>query len=94
MAPQEKDWTIPHAMAIPKEGYFKREQGRYGPVFPRTPACYSFTIIAKVRARRERVLLSAWAACLAMAGGTQDVRAEIYLSGAAASSALSAGLCA
>jgi hypothetical protein len=53
MAPQKKDWTTPQAMAIPKEGYLQREQGRYGPVFPRTPACYGFTIIAKVRAGRE-----------------------------------------
>jgi hypothetical protein len=53
MAPQEKDWVIPQAMAIPKSGYFKLEQGRYGPVFPRTPACYGFTIIAKVKAGRE-----------------------------------------
>ena len=27
------DWTKPAAMAIPKEGYFKLEQGRYGPNF-------------------------------------------------------------
>jgi hypothetical protein len=53
MAQQKKDWTAPQAMAIPKEGYLQREQGRYGPVFPRTPACYGFTIIAKVRAGRE-----------------------------------------
>jgi hypothetical protein len=53
MAPQKEDWTTPQAMAIPKEGYFKREQGRYGPVFPRTPASYGFTIIAKVSAGRE-----------------------------------------
>jgi hypothetical protein len=53
MALQKEDWTTPQAVAIPKEGYFKREQGRYGPVFPRTPACYGFTIIAKVRAGRE-----------------------------------------
>src|SRR3954470_18345758 len=32
------DWTKPAAMSIPKEGYFKLEQGRYGPVYPRTPA--------------------------------------------------------
>jgi hypothetical protein len=44
-----KDWTKPAAMAIPKEGYFKLEQGRYGPTFPKTPACYGFTIIAKVK---------------------------------------------
>ena len=31
------DWTKPAAMAIPKEGYFKLEQGRYGPVYPQTP---------------------------------------------------------
>ena len=29
------DWTKPAAMAIPKEGYFKLEQGRYGAVFPK-----------------------------------------------------------
>ena len=40
-------------MAIPKEGYFELERGRYGPVFPRTPACYGFSIIAKVKEGRE-----------------------------------------
>src|SRR5258706_6667889 len=39
------DWTKPAAMAIPKEGYFKLEQGRYGPIYPRTPANYCFTVI-------------------------------------------------
>src|SRR3954447_4480236 len=39
-----RDWTQPAAMAIPKEGYFTHEQGRYGPVYPRTPANYGFTI--------------------------------------------------
>ena len=29
------DWTKPAAMAIPKEGYFTLEQGRYGPLFPK-----------------------------------------------------------
>ncbi len=47
------DWTKPAAMAIPKEGYFKLEQGRYGPIFPRSPANYGFTIIAKVKPGRE-----------------------------------------
>jgi hypothetical protein len=47
------DWTKPAAMAIPKEGYFKLEQGRYGPMYPRTPANYGFTIIAKVKPGRE-----------------------------------------
>ena len=49
----ESDWTKPQAMAIPKEGYFTPEQGRYGVIFPRTPACYGFTIIAKIIPGRE-----------------------------------------
>jgi hypothetical protein len=51
-----RDWTRPAAMAIPKEGYFKLEQGRYGPVFPRTPANYGFTVIAKVKPGREQAI--------------------------------------
>jgi hypothetical protein len=43
-------------MAIPKEGYFKLEQGRYGPIYPRTPANYGFTVIAKVKAGREQAI--------------------------------------
>jgi hypothetical protein len=54
----ESDWTKPQAMAIPKEGYFKHEQGNYGPVFPRTPACHGFTIIAKVKPGREAAMRS------------------------------------
>ena len=50
------DWTKPAAMAIPKEGYFKLEQGRYGPIYPRTPANYGFTVIAKVKPGREDVI--------------------------------------
>ena len=55
-APKKSDWTQPIAMAIPKEGYFKLEPGRYGPVFPRTPACYGFTIIAKIKPGREEAI--------------------------------------
>ena len=51
--PQSENWTKPRALAIPKEGYFTLEEGRYGPRFPRTPACYGFTVIAKVKAGRE-----------------------------------------
>jgi hypothetical protein len=51
--PRNSDWTKPSAMAIPKEGYFKFEQGRYGPVFPKTPACHGFTLIAKIKPGRE-----------------------------------------
>ena len=50
------DWTKPAAMAIPKEGYFTLEQGRYGPLFPKTPANYGFTLIAKVKPGREEAI--------------------------------------
>jgi hypothetical protein len=53
---KETDWRKPAAMAIPKEGYFKLQKGRYGPVYPRSPACYGFTIIAKIKAGREEVI--------------------------------------
>jgi hypothetical protein len=46
----------PAAMSIPKEGYFKREQGRYGPVYPRTPANYGFSVVAKVKPGREQAI--------------------------------------
>lgn len=38
----------PRAVALPKETDHL-EQGKYGPVFPRTPACYGFTIVARVK---------------------------------------------
>ena len=50
------DWTKPAAMAIPKEGFFQLEQGRYGPIYPKTPACYGFTIIAKIKPGREATI--------------------------------------
>jgi hypothetical protein len=53
-----QDWAKPAAMAIPKGGFFedKKEQGRYGPIFPKTPACYGFTIIAKIKAGSEETI--------------------------------------
>ena len=53
---RQDDWTKPAAMALPKEGYFKLEQGRYGPVFPKTPACYGFSVVGKVKPGREQVI--------------------------------------
>ena len=52
-ASTSNDWTKPAAMAIPKEGYFTLEQGRYGATYPRTPACHGFTIIAKIKPGTE-----------------------------------------
>ena len=50
-----EDWTKPAAMAIPKGGFDSAtgQQGRYGPVFPKTPACYGFSIVAKIIPGRE-----------------------------------------
>ena len=52
---QQDAWTKPAAMAIPKGGFSKDkvEQGRYGPIFPKTPACYGFSILAKIIPGRE-----------------------------------------
>ncbi|HLO21513.1 MAG TPA: hypothetical protein VK192_13590, partial [Sphingomicrobium sp.] len=43
------------AMHIPDGGYFPErvEQGRFGPIFPRTPLNYGFTIIAKIKPGTE-----------------------------------------
>ena len=50
-APIQNDWTKPAAKAIPEGGYEKEkvEQGRYGPIFPKTPANYGFSIMAKIK---------------------------------------------
>ena len=52
----EYDTTKPAAMSLPKEGYFERQEGRYGAIFPRTPANYGFTVIAKVKPGREQAI--------------------------------------
>ena len=54
---KQEDWTKPAARAIPKGGFIKDnvEQGRYGPIFPKTPACYGFSILAKIIPGREHV---------------------------------------
>jgi hypothetical protein len=49
----DNDWSKPKALAIPKEGYFTLQQGRYGPTYPRTPACHGFTLIARIKPGTE-----------------------------------------
>ncbi len=53
-----EDWSKPAALSLPKGGVFedKIEQGRYGPVFPKTPACYGFSVVAKVKPGREQAI--------------------------------------
>lgn len=45
----------PQAMAIPKETSHL-PQGKYGPIYPKTPANYGFSIIAKVKPGREQAI--------------------------------------
>src|SRR6516225_279724 len=54
---KSQDWSKPAAMAIPKGGYdpASAQQGRYGPICPKSPACYGFSILAKIIPGREEV---------------------------------------
>jgi hypothetical protein len=47
----------PAAVVIPKHDD-TLEQGKYGPIWPRTPACYGFTVIAKVKPGRAEAIRS------------------------------------
>jgi hypothetical protein len=51
--PVKEDWSKPAALAIPKGGFPDAKQGRYGPIFRKTPANYGFTIIAKIKPGHE-----------------------------------------
>src|SRR5690242_2472019 len=47
----------PKAVAIPRSTEHL-EKGKYGPVFPKTPACHGFTIVAKVKRGRADAIRS------------------------------------
>ena len=76
---KEHDWSKPAALAIPPEGYFTREEGRYGPLFPRTPACHGFSIIAKIIPGREPVFHEYARNIEAAVKATPDVLAVLKL---------------
>ena len=40
----------------PERRVLRLEQGRFGPIFPKTPACYGFSVIAKVKPGREQAI--------------------------------------
>ncbi|KHO18626.1 hypothetical protein [Mycolicibacterium setense] len=73
------DWTQPAALALPKEGYFELTRGRYGPVFPRTPACYGFNIIAKVLDGHEQAIRDYGKQLEAAVAAQPDVLAPLKL---------------
>jgi hypothetical protein len=79
MPAPDHDWTKPAAMAIPPEGYFVEERGRYGPVFPRSPACHGFSIIAKVKEGREEVVRAYGKQIEEAIKGSPDVLAPLRL---------------
>src|SRR5205085_10840470 len=78
---KQHDRTKPAAMAIPKGGFFKDkvEQGRYGPIFPKTPACYGFTIIAKIKPGREEAIRAYGKKIEDAVAGAPDVLAPLKL---------------
>lgn len=51
-----ENFLQPAALAIPKEGYFERVEGSHGPIFPKTPANYGFSVMAKVMPGREQAI--------------------------------------
>src|SRR3954471_15028646 len=77
----KQDWTKPAAMAIPKGGFSKdgAEQGRYGPIFPKTPACYGFSIIAKIIPGREENFYEYGRNLAEGVTGTPDLLASLKL---------------
>ena len=74
-----KDWSRPAALALPKEGYFKLERGRYGPIFPQTPANYGFSVCAKVKPGREQAIRDYGKTIEEAVKGSPDVLAPLRL---------------
>jgi len=75
----DKDCTKPAGMAIPKEWYFELERGRYLPIYPRTPACHGFSIIAKVKEGREEAVRAYGKQIEEAIAGSPDVLAPLRL---------------
>ena len=77
----KQDWTKPAAMAIPKGGFDKdrTEQGRYGPIFPKTPACYGFSLLAKIIPGREEAFYEHARTIEKAVAGQPDVLAVLKL---------------
>src|SRR3954453_18627661 len=68
----------PQAVAIPKHSD-DWEMGRYGPVWPKTPACYGFTIIAEVKPGRAETIREHSKRIEAAVAANPDVLAPLKL---------------
>jgi hypothetical protein len=79
MSDDKHPWSKPAAMAIPKEGYFEKETGRFGPIFPRTPANYGFSVCAKVKPGREQAIRDYGKTIEEAVKGSPDVLAPLKL---------------
>ncbi len=75
----EHDWHHPRAMAIPPKGFITEQAGRYGPMFPKTPACYGFTVIAKIKPGTEQEIREYGKTLEIAVGETPDVLAPLQL---------------
>ena len=49
---KQHEWELPKVVSLPK-GTDRLEKGKYGPNYPKTPADYGFTLIAKAKPGRE-----------------------------------------
>ncbi|MEN3329779.1 MAG: hypothetical protein V7638_4586 [Acidobacteriota bacterium] len=67
----------PAAMAMPKETDLP--QGKYGPIYPKSPACYGFSILAKIIPGREPVFYEYARNIEKAVAGQSDVLAPLKL---------------
>src|SRR5688572_32550136 len=74
-----EDFLTPAAVAIPKEGYFEKVDGPYGPLFPKTPANYGFSLLAKVIPGHEAAVRAHGAAIEAGIKGNPGLLAPLKL---------------
>lgn len=72
------EWETPKAKAIPKETAHLK-QGKYGPIFEKTPANYGFTIIAKVKPGQEAAIREYANTIEKAVAGSPDVLAPLKL---------------
>jgi hypothetical protein len=68
----------PAAVAIPKHDD-SWEIGKYGPIWPKTPACHGFTLIAKVKPGRAETIREYGAKLAKALEGDPDVLAPLKL---------------